>query len=196
LFIVLYGTNGVGKTTQAKLLADWLSELRYEVQQIKFPLYGLPPTGPRIDRYIHGDGNGGTVNPENISVKEFQELCAENRRDGAGLIEDWLADGCIVIAEDWTYGGIVWGMATGVPKKAAYAMNTDFIREDAKILIDALPFTKEERHIHEEDSALVARVRNLYIDIARAEGWPIVNGNQDRIIVHSQITDIVRPFFK
>lgn len=194
LFIVLYGVNGVGKTTQLEKLAKWLSSLGYVPQRIKFPLFDLSPTGPRIDRYLHGDKKGGATNPENLDVKVFQELCAENRRDAEPILKEWLSEGCIVIAEDWTYGGIVWGIATGVPEKEVYFMNEGFLEEDIRILIDCTPFMKERRHYHEEKDSLIDLVRFQYLNIAQSEGWPIVNGKQDKLLVHNHITDIVKPF--
>ncbi|MBI2046398.1 MAG: hypothetical protein HYT28_03200 [Parcubacteria group bacterium] len=190
LFIVLYGTNRVGKTTQAINLLERINKAgRLIAQYLKFPNYTLLPTGPRINDYLRKG------NPERLTPEKFQELCTQNRRDAEPRIKEMLENGSMVIAEDWTYGGIVWGIATGVPEKRAREMNKDFLKEDIPILLDGKPFVegKENGHAHEEKNKLLYDVRRQYLTIASEEGWSLVLANRPVEDVHRDIWDIVKP---
>lgn len=194
LFIVLYGTNGVGKTTQALKLLERISKEKAPcAQYMKFPNYELLPTGPRINDYLR------KKNPENLTTEEFQVLCAENRRDAGWRIKKILAEGGIIVAEDWTYGGIVWGIATGIPTERAYDINEGMLLEDIAILLDGEPFSagKEKEHTHEKDDNLLLRVRKTYrLIAAEKKEWKIVSSNQSEDKAHTDIWDIVSQYLK
>ena len=51
-FIVIYGNNNSGKTTQAKLLVEKIKEQGLQVRYIKYPMYDLRPTGILINEYL------------------------------------------------------------------------------------------------------------------------------------------------
>ena len=48
-FIVIYGANNLGKTVQANLLIDSLRNIDKNAHYLKYPIYDLEPTGPRIN---------------------------------------------------------------------------------------------------------------------------------------------------
>jgi len=189
LFIVLYGVNGVGKTTQAKKLLEKINEAELLVEYIKFPYYDLLPTGQRINNYLR-EGN-----PEKLTAEQFQELCAENRRDAEQMIKERLSEGYVVIAEDWTYGGIVWGIATGLTELRAREINKDFLKEDIAILFSGKSFAqgKEEVHKHEENDELLNDVSAQYLLMADKEEWSVVEANQREEEVQRDIWNIVSP---
>src|SRR3989338_8946250 len=72
--IVIYGGNNSGKTTQAKLLVDWLKKEGKKVTYLKYPIYDSP-TGKRINGILR-EGK-----EKNISETEFQELYYQNRKE-------------------------------------------------------------------------------------------------------------------
>lgn len=191
LFIVLYGTNRVGKTTQAlKLLERINKEKEWCAQYIKFPSYTLLPTGPRINEYLRKG------NPEQLTPEQFQELCADNRRDAEPRIKEMLSEEHAVISEDWAPTGIVWGIATGISEERAREINKDFLKEDVSILLDGKPFTggKEAGHTHEENMRLLLNVRKQYLLISEVLAhWSCVLANQPEENVHADIWDIVGP---
>lgn len=192
LFIVLYGVNGVGKTTQALKLLERINKTERCAQYTKFPNYTLLPTGPRINEYLR-EGN-----PEKLTPEQFTALCAQNRRDAEPRIKEMLALGHVVIAEDWTPTGIVWGIATGVPEEKVYEMNNGFLVEDISILLEGKPFAegKEKGHTHEENLYLLFLVRKHYLSIASEEGWNMVLANQPEEKVSQNIWDIAKSALK
>lgn len=193
LFIALYGVNGVGKTTQALKLLERINKTGRCAQYTKFPNYTLLPTGPRINDYLRKG------NPEKLTPEQFVELCAENRLAAEPRIKEMLALGNVVIAEDWTPTGIVWGIATGVSKEKVHEVNSGFLVEDISILLEGKPFAegKEKGHTYEENSRLLSSVRKQYLAMAEEIGdWNFVASNQTEERVHSNIWDIVEPAIK
>jgi len=45
-FIVLYGINNLGKTTQTRILVDKLKLHGLKAEYLKYPVYDLAPSGP------------------------------------------------------------------------------------------------------------------------------------------------------
>ena len=68
ILFTLLGVTNTGKTTQQKLLEDHLRQDGYRVTYVKYPVYDLLPTGPRINAYLRQG------NPEKITAQEFHEL--------------------------------------------------------------------------------------------------------------------------
>src|SRR3990167_10147152 len=72
-FIVIYGINNLGKTTQAKLLVEKLNAAGRRAKYLKYPIYDLSPSGPRLNEYLRGG------NPEKLDARTAQILYAKNR---------------------------------------------------------------------------------------------------------------------
>ena len=75
LFIVIYGINNLGKSTQAEMLVDSLTKAGLTAEYIKYPIYDLKPTGPKINEILRGG------HKQMISEIKFQTLYAQNRLD-------------------------------------------------------------------------------------------------------------------
>lgn len=190
-FVVLYGLNGIGKTTQARRLTSaLLAEGKMSVG-IKYARYDLAPTGPMINAYLRDD------NPDRLTPREFQILQMANRlhyeRMDGGL-HDLLNRGTIVVAEDYTGTSIAWGEAYGVHADFTQKINAHLIQEDIAIFLSGEPFLsgKEKVHLHENDRSSIYYARNAFAWLARERGWVIVNANRPEEEVHCDIMDAVR----
>ena len=86
-FIVIYGTNNLGKSTQAKLLVEKLKKNKINAQYLKYPIYKLAPTGPKLNDILRSGQK------QEISEIELQELYAQNRKDFQPELEKMLNDG-------------------------------------------------------------------------------------------------------
>lgn len=93
--IVIDGTDGSGKATQAALLAARLKKEGYKVASIDFPKYGENFFGAFIGRCLSRQYyNFVKVHPKIASV-----LYAADRWESKEKIEAWLKKGYIVIAD-------------------------------------------------------------------------------------------------
>ncbi|MEK7560697.1 MAG: thymidylate kinase [Patescibacteria group bacterium] len=95
--IVLEGTDGSGKRTQAELLVARLKSAGHGTETKSFPQYGKKSAG-MIEEYLNGVyGEADTVNPYAASL-----FFALDRFDAAMDIRRWLADGKIVVLDRYT----------------------------------------------------------------------------------------------
>ena len=93
-FIVIEGTDGSGKATQAKVLARWLREQGRTVVEIDFPQYGQPAAYFE-EQYLAGRyGSLDEVGPKRASL-----FYALDRYDASFALRQALSDGAIVIAD-------------------------------------------------------------------------------------------------
>lgn len=122
-FIALYGVNNIGKSTQAKVLVDTLKKAGYEAVYLKYPVYDLPPTGPKLNAILRNNKQ------QNISEEELQTLFRQNRLDYESELQKMLAEGKIIVAEDYTGTGIAWGVAKGLDLKWIEELNKNLLRE-------------------------------------------------------------------
>lgn len=187
MIVAIYGINRLGKTTQAELLVDWLTNYRGEqAEYIKFPAYALKPTGPLINNYLRE--LNGVKNPHNFSPREFQMLNVQNRLDFWKQFRGKPETRHFVL-EDYTGTGIAWGMGAGVGKDLLVSLNQNLTPPDFAFLLDGEPFLSgtEEGHTHEEDDELTKRVREAHLELAREFGWFVISANRPEERVHQDI---------
>lgn len=188
-FIVLYGINNIGKTTQSKLLINYFESKGYKVHYFKIPVYELEPTGPKINSILRSEH-------QDLTEEEFQKLYAQNRKDYQKTIKEKLCQGYIVIAEDYTGTGLAWGNVKGADMDFLKDINKGLIKEDQAFLLDGERFieAKEKLHIHEQDEKLIKKVRKRFLDLAHEFNWIIIDANQPKENVFEDIKkDIILP---
>lgn len=186
--IVIYGVNNLGKTTQAKLLAERLRQEGHRAGYYKYPIYDIQPSGALINNYLR-EGNTYRLSP-----REFQLLNVINRMQFEPIIREKLAAGINIVAEDYRAGGIAWGMGDGVAESFLTAINEHLLPEDIVFLFDGERFTQavEGGHKHETDAALNERVRDAYLKLAAEHGWITINANQPIEVIHQIIWNHVK----
>ncbi len=97
-FIVIDGIDGAGKATQTKLLVEALRAKGKKVETVDFPRYYNNFFGGMIGQALRGDfGDFLAVHPKIASV-----LYACDRLESTKQINEWLAEGYIVIADRFT----------------------------------------------------------------------------------------------
>ncbi len=128
-FIVIYGINNLGKTTQAKLLVERLKSLGRKAEYLKYPVYDLGPSGPDLDEYLRH------ANPKRLDAEQAQTLFAENRTQFEPTLKSKLANGIDIVAEDYWGTGLAWGIGAGADKGFLLKINRNFLREDLALLL-------------------------------------------------------------
>jgi len=191
-FIVLYGINNLGKTTQAKKLVERLKQEGRAAEYLKYGIYDLEPSGPILNDYLRKQ------NPLNLSAREFQIFQSLNRTQYEPELVKKLESGIMIVAEDYAGTGIAWGMGAGVDKAFLKKINSHLLREDLVILFDGQRFLDgvEDGHAHEKNDELTERVRQIHLDLGQEYGWQKIDANQDMQIIHEQIWQLVLPILK
>ena len=105
-----------------------------------------------------------------------------NRYQFQPEIERKLAEGKILIVEDYVGTGIAWGVAKGLNLKWMEAINKHLLEEDLAIYMSGQRHlqAKEAKHIHEQNDALSERCRKVHEKLAKKYKWKKVQ-MQDEI---------------
>jgi dTMP kinase len=187
-FIVLYGANNLGKSTQMKLLVQKLIQDNIKAIELKYPVYTIP-SGEKINQELRGK-------VRNLDDTDLQKLFAKNRKDYEPTLKDMLKKGYWVIAEDYTGTGIAWGVTNGISRSLLETINKDLLVEDLSILFDGERFTSgiEKNHRNEEGGNW-ERARKVHLELAKRYGWNIVNANQKPEDVLEDIRSIIKAQF-
>jgi dTMP kinase len=184
-FIVIEGLDGSGKSTQIELLIAHFRSQGVETQFIHFPRHNEGVFGTLIARFLRGEfGEVGGVHPQLVAL-----LFAEDRRDFAWQINEWLAAGKTVLCDRYVLSNIAFQCAKvkdGVEKAALRKWILDFEfryngipQPDVSLYLD-VPFAFTEHaltarlqgqsrdylegkaDIHEQDFSLQRAVKEEY----------------------------------
>jgi dTMP kinase len=188
-FLVIEGLDGSGKSTQIGLLREYLDGKKISYRYLHFPRADSPFFGDLISMFLRGElGELGTVNPFLVAL-----IYAGDRHDAKALINSWLKEGNLVIADRYVSSNIAYQCAKITRpedrirlKKWILGLEYGYYhipRPDLELFLD-VPFsftekklgvarTGEERNylngqadIHEQDLAFQREVRKVYLEIA------------------------------
>ena len=171
VFISFEGVEGAGKSTQAKLLAEYIVELGYLVVLTREP--GGTPIAEQIREIL--------LEPGNVEMMEITELLlylASRAQHVHQLILPALSEGKVVICERFSDATFAYqGYARGFDLKALEKMNriaTGGLEPDLTIFLNLEVedgFYRKRGadldRLENEDSDFHNRVREGYLSIAR-----------------------------
>ena len=182
-FIVFYGINNLGKTTQAKKLVDYLNEKGVKAEYLKYPVYELEPSGSFINNVLRGSKK------QEISEEELQLWYVLNRFQYQPVLKQKLEEGVTVVAEDYSGTGVAWGVAKGADEEWLVNLNKPLLKEDVALLFDGERFlqAKEENHLHESNDELMKKSREVHLSLAEKFGWIKINANDSIEVVFRNI---------
>ena len=188
--IAIYGINGVGKTTQVELLVDYLKSLGISASRQKYPVYDLEPEGPFINKYLR---NEAFRTSNSKTTHELQYICMKNRFNYEPTLQERLANGEWIVAEDYTSTGVAWGLAWGGDLNYLEEINKNLLHEDLSILMDGERFLTaiETTHCNEMDTERLNLCKNFLRLLASRYSWAIVNVNDSILEVQKNIKLIV-----
>ncbi len=191
-FIVLYGINNLGKTTQAKKLVERLNAEGKKALYLKYPIYDLEPSGPMLNAYLR-EGN-----PYSLSAREAQLLYAMNRTQYEATLQSLLDSGTHVVAEDYTGTGICWGIGAGVDAVFMEQINSHLLREDLAFLFTGNRFTEatERSHKHETNDLLIAKVEEVHTTRGKEKQWIPINANNSIETIHAELWQHVHEYIQ
>lgn len=183
-FIVLYGVNNLGKSTQLDLLDSALQERGEAVIRRKLPNYRLP-SGRIINAILREGRQAGN--------QELQQWSAINLHQEQFTLNEALSEGKTVICEDYWGTTLAWGLGQGLDRADLDAMVYGLRPPDVAILLDGKRFidATEAGHRHETDHSLTDRVQQLHLQLAEEFGWHRIDANQSKEDVHADIMAMV-----
>jgi len=193
--IVIDGTDGSGKATQANLLAERLRNEGFKVETVDFPQYGKK-SAALAEEYLNGSfGTADDVGPYRASV-----FFACDRYEAAPRIRKWLEQGRIVISNRYVSANM--GHQAGKIRETAerdrfleWLDNLEYNifkipRPDIQILLFVPPETGqklvdkkghrdyvggEARDMHENDIEHLKNASETYKYVAEKFSWIILN---------------------
>jgi thymidylate kinase len=173
-YVAFYSSNNRGKTSLLRELQMLLVQNDIPHVRLKYPLYGLESSGPLINGYLRAG------NPLGISPGEIQVLYSKNRIQFQPAIELFLQAGFLILSEDYSGTGLVWGLATGVDRRKLESMETEMIKPDLSFLVTGERFMsgKETGHAHEDNKTLMDRAEEIHLSLAEELGWIKIINNK------------------
>lgn len=194
-FIVLEGGEGVGKTTQARLLAEALRARGLIVDQTHEP--GGTREGLELRRrLLHG--------PAPDHDDELAWILQDRRLHLTQRIEPDLAQGVIVICDRFTpstiaYQGVGRGMGVDYVERRCLEVTGNIV-PDIVVVLDMPDAVAEARvagardRFEREGAPFHAAVRNAYRDLAADRGWVVVDANGPPDHVGARVSTVVEPY--
>ena len=214
---VIEGVDGAGKSTQTRLLRDYLSRIGYNCEYMHFPRTDAPYFGELIARFLRGEfGSLNDVDPYLVAM-----LYAGDRKDASSLISNWLSEGKIVLLDRYTYSNIAYQCAklsdnSSREKLMQWILALEFEhfaipKPDLNIFLD-VPFIFAEnnltkartgndrnylngtRDIHEDSMAFQKKVRDVYLRVSESDERLVVADCSDRngtMLPPSAIFDLI-----
>jgi dTMP kinase len=190
--IVLEGIDKSGKTTQSKLLVDYISSTTsHKAVQMNFPNYSTF-SGIEIHRHLKGQT---VYNPHALHV-----LFTLNRYEEKPVIERLLDEGSIIVMNRYYQSNIIYGLADGITRHE-WLESLDGQMPQANLII-ILDISVEESmsrnsnpDVNEQDRDYLRKVRSYFIKYADAYGWKIVDANnKSKEEIHMEVIKIAERY--
>jgi len=187
-FIVIEGLDGSGKSTQLKLLREYLDARAVAFKYLHFPRLEEGIHGKLIARFLRGEmGSNEQVDPYLVAL-----IFAGDRADASSLIREWMEAGYLVIVDRYVYSNIAFQCAKLDAPSARQELRNWILdlefghhrlpKPDINLYLN-VPFEftqqqlnharegadraylKGERDIHEENLDFQEKVRQVYLSL-------------------------------
>lgn len=107
MFFVIEGLDGSGKSTQLKLLRSFFEKENLKYQDIHFPKLDEGYFGKLVAEFLQGEFGGlDEVHPKLVAL-----LFACDRKEHVHLLENWLEEGNVLIADRFVNSNIAFQCA-------------------------------------------------------------------------------------
>ena len=186
MLFVIEGLDGAGKSTQVRLLKQYLEERLGALEYIHFPRYDAPVYGELIGKFLRGGfGALEAVHPQLVAL-----LYAEDRHGAAPQMRVSLSQGRPILLDRYVYSNIAYQCAKldrdeDRERLREWINNTEFgafdlPRPDLNLFLDVpIGFVEQKlsaerqgsdrnylsgsRDIHEADIRFQMQVREVYL---------------------------------
>lgn len=190
--IVLEGIDKSGKTTQSKLLVDYISsKTSFSAMQMNFPNYNTS-SGIEIHRYLKGQT---LYNPHALHV-----LFTLNRYEEKPVIERLLDEGSIIVMNRYYQSNIIYGLADGIIKREwLESLDSEMPQANLTIILDISVEESMSRNpnpdVNEQERDYLGNVRSYFIKYADVYGWRIIDANyKSKEEVHREVIKLAERY--
>lgn len=192
MFVVLEGADGVGKSTQVRLVAARLREQGLEVVETFEP--GATPAGRGLRRIVLD------VATEIDPRTEALVMAADRAQHVAEVIRPALERGAVVLSDRYVASSLVYqGVVRGLGVDAVERINefaTGGLAPDAVVVLDVPQATTDERRdgsdrLEAEPATFHRAVCAAYLDLAAARGWTVIDADADTATVADRILGVL-----
>ena len=182
LLIAFEGLDQSGKQTQAGMLRDRLTVKGRTVRLLSFPDYDTV-IGAEIGRALRGERHYG--------ADVMQLLYVANRYEYKQSIVEAIRSGTILVCDRYLASSVAYGEAQGLDRVWLVEIQKYLPQPEVTILLDIPPEASarrksKDRDKYEQDLALLARVRDSYLQQA-AGGWVRIDADRDRDAVAAEV---------
>ncbi|MCL2476867.1 dTMP kinase [Candidatus Bathycorpusculum sp.] len=192
IFLVIEGLDGSGKTTQAKILAQRLSET-YSVYLTAEPSRG------KIGTFIR---ECCLYDQTRLPTEAEALLFAADRIEHMNAeLKPALNQGKLVICDRYLYSSLAYQGNSGLSLEWIKNINSQALQPDFSIFLDVPPEQVLER-LHRKKSVMETletqcRVREVYLKFVEKGELILIDGNKPRETVadelYAKIIDLLRP---
>lgn len=212
MFVVFEGIDGSGKTTQAKMLVDYLKKSRIECEFTEEPTSG--PVGKLIREIVRADKG---LDPSVVQLL----FCADRAHHITSMVMPALRAGKIVVCDRYSFSTIVYGAAAGLDVDWLEKINSRFPVPNITFIFDLSPreamerlssraeeFIKRKAAIMKQDEQLyrdkattsmferigfLGRVRMAYKEMAEThKNCYLIDSHRKKQEVHKEIVKILQ----
>jgi dTMP kinase len=194
-FIVLDGPDGCGKSTQTKMLANWLREQKVEVETFRDP--GATDIGEQIRRIL--------LNPQHVAMDTRTELLlymAARAQLWAEKIAPALKENKCVLLDRWLSSTCAYqGYAGGFGTEKIIKIATDCLERvwpDLTIILDVDLKTASQRlkdvldRMEQKGPNYHQKVREGFLELAKnRKGFAVIDATADMEPVHKKVLQAI-----
>jgi dTMP kinase len=214
-FVNIEGLDGSGKSTQIKLISEYLESNKIKYKYLHFPRTNSPIYGELVAKFLRGElGDINTVNPYLIAL-----IYAGDRNDAKELINEWISENYLVVIDRYVYSNIAFQCAKlrkedEIEKLSNWIKYLEFEyhkipKPDISLYLDVpFEFTKQKLNksregddrkylqgkedIHEKDLSFQEKVRAIYLrEIEKEPNFERINctDEEGKILSPQKIRD-------
>lgn len=189
--IVLEGLDKSGKTTQSRLLFDYLNvKNKNTVKLLEFPDY-TTRIGNEIRLFLDGQVD--------YSKEIIHMLLSANRWEKKNLIEELLKNNYTIILNRYYHSNFAYGLAHDLDLDWLINLDKGLPKEDVTIVLDIDPHISFKRGLDnnftldefERNKLFLQRARENYLLLADKFKWYIINSATSKEIIFNKIISII-----
>lgn len=184
MIICIEGADGIGKSTQVKLLAR-----EFNADIIKYPFYNSV-SGKMISDILLNNPLKDLLSSQRALI--IQSLMTVNRYEVVEKVRECNKNN--IIFDRYILSGYVYGTIDGLTEEFIKNINSSLPEPDLTIVMYGTPYRLNDDYYEKE--AKQERVNMLYKSYAREFGYELVDANRDIEKVHNDIMNIVCAYIK